>query len=431
MANERRRMVKPGESYRDSGASFAGITAKEYERLVEIEQKALDIEQKIQDTGKERLKDLQEEGTIATLISGKMKETRAYSSLLNKDGTMRKDLTLEELEVVKEGLAVQKKRGNLEKQMYDQMGDMLNPLQSLEQGFMKIVQFAKAFTQVLKFNPVLAIAAAMMALLALAKKVLEQVNEIRKEFGLTAVNAAKVAGSIMLANISARRFLLDSEQVKESYEALARTFGQLNHETVQFSVEVARVARNSGLTAESTAELLATITAATGQSKDLALNSINTLTSFARLEGVAPGVVFKDLAENADLFASFVGRGERNLIKAAAAARKVGLEFGSIVDFGDQLLNITDRLEKEQTLSIITGKQIRLDRVAILTSQGRIAEAQRELATQLRAVQGLSAQQVRFAAQQVGLDVNALLKLVQLGEAQLNEQKNLRKSNFS
>ena len=78
-------------------------------------------------------------------------------------------------------------------------------------------------------------------------------------------------------------------------------------------------------------------------------------------------------------------------------------------------------------MSIITGRQIRLDRVAILTSQNRIAEAQRELATQLRAVQGLSAQQVRFAAQQVGLDVNALLKLVQLGEAQLNEQKNFRK----
>ena len=428
MANNKRRMVKPGESYRDSGASFARLTKKEYEELVAIEQKALDIEKEIQDTGKQRLKDLQEEGTIATLMAGKMKETRAYSSLLNEDGTMRKDLTLEELEAVKEGIAVQKERGALEKQMYDQMGDMLNPLQTLEQGFMKIVQFAKAFTQVLKFNPVLAIAAAMMALLALAKKVLEQVNEIRKDFGLTAVEAAKVAGSIRLANFQAKRFLLDSEQVKASYEALAKTFGQLNHQTVQFSVEVARVARNTGLGAENVAELLASITAATGESKDLALETLNTLTSFTRMEGVAPGVVLKDLAANADLFASFIGRGERNLIKAAAAARKVGMEFGSIVDFGDQLLNITDRLEKEQTLSIITGKQIRLDRVAILTSQGRIAEAQRELATQLRAVQGLTAQQIRFAAQQVGMDVNALLKLVQLGESSLREQKKFNTS---
>ena len=423
MANNKRRMVKPGESYRDSGASFARLTKKEYEKLVEIEQKALDIEKEIEKTGKKRLDTLAEEGTIATLMAGKMKETREYTSLLNEDGTMRNELTLEELEAVKEGIAVQKERGALEKQMYDQMGDMLNPLQTLEQGFMKIVQFAKAFTQVLKFNPVLAIAAAMMALLALAKKVLEQVNKIRKDFGLTAVEAAKVAGSIQLANIRARMFLLDSEDVKDSYEALAKTFGQLNHQTVQFSVEVARVARNTGLGAENVAELLASITAATGESKDLALETLNTLTSFTRMEGVAPGVVLKDLASNADLFASFIGRGERNLIKAAAAARKVGLEFGSIVDFGDQLLNITDRLEKEQTLSIITGKQIRLDRVAILTSQGRIAEAQRELATQLRAVQGLSAQQVRFAAQQVGMDVNALLKLVKIGEAQLGEQQ--------
>ena len=386
-------------------------------------QEALDIAKKISDQYGEQIKDLEKQGVIYSLINGSLNKATLANKAITSDGKVRNGISKLDLEMTLEQLNAAGDRSDLEKQMYDQMGDMLNPLQTLEQGFMKIVQFAKAFTQVLKFNPVLAIAAAMMALLALAKKVLEQVNEIREEFGLTAMNAAKVAGSIRLANFQAKRFLLDSEQVKASYEALAKTFGQLNHQTVQFSVEVARVARNTGLGAENVAELLASITAATGESKDLALETLNTLTSFTRMEGVAPGVVLKDLAANADLFASFIGRGERNLIKAAAAARKVGLEFGSIVDFGDQLLNITDRLEKEQTLSIITGKQIRLDRVAILTSQGRIAEAQRELATQLRAVQGLSAQQVRFAAQQVGMDVNALLKLVKIGEAQLGEQQ--------
>ena len=431
MANNKRRMVKPGESYRDSGASFARLTKKEYEELVAIEQKALDIEKDIQDTGKQRLKDLQEEGNIASLIAGTYQETQAYAGLLNDDGKMRQDLSLEELEIAKKGLKQAAERGALEKQMYEQLEDLTGPVKFVEQGFMKIQKFAQAFTQVLKFNPVLAIAAAMMALLALAKKVLEQVNEIREGFGLTAVEAAKVAGSIKLAEFRAKRFLLDSDQIGASYKALADTFGVLNHEVVQFSVDVARVARNSGLGAENTVNLLATIKAARGESNDLALSTLQSVVNLARLEGVSPNIVLQDLVGSADEFASFIGRGEKNLIKAAAAARKVGLEFGDIVKFGDELLNITDRLEKEQTLSIITGKQIRLDRVAILTSQGRIAEAQRELATQLRAVQGLSAQQVRFAAQQVGLDVNALLKLVQLGEAQLNEQKNLRKSNFS
>ena len=71
MANEARRQVKPGESYRKSGASLYGYTKKEYEELVAIEQKALDIEEKIEKLGKERIKDLAEEGTISTLIAGK------------------------------------------------------------------------------------------------------------------------------------------------------------------------------------------------------------------------------------------------------------------------------------------------------------------------------------------------------------------------
>jgi len=376
-------------------------------------QEALDVAEKLHKLAKERNEELKQTGAFTDYISGGYRKQQIIGQVLRKDGTVRNNINKTALELA-------------EKQL-ETVTDLSDEVQRLAPGIFDFVQGIeqgiKNFTNLV--GKVGFVVAAFATLVSLGIKFAKLVNEIRKDFGLTAMDAAKVAGSIQLANFQAKRFLLDSEDIEASYKALADTFGVLNHEVVQFSVDVARVARNSGLTAESTAELLASITAATGQSKDLALNSINTLTSFARLEGVAPSQVFKDLAVNADVFASFIGRGEQNLIKAAAAARKVGLEFGSIVSFGDELLNITDRLEKEQTLSIITGKQIRLDRVAILTSQGRIAEAQRELATQLRAVQGLTAQQIRFAAQQVGMDVNALLKLVQLGESSLREQKKL------
>jgi hypothetical protein len=301
--------------------------------------------------------------------------------------------------------------------------DQLQSVYKLGTGFTNLVKNARAFISVLLANPFLAIGAAILAAGKFLFGLVKDAQELRREFGFSVVEATKLTAAIKAATLASKGLLLDSEDVEETFKALARTFGQVNLQTVGFSLELTRAARNIGLGNEEAVELLATVSAATGQSKDLALNTIETIASLARAEGVAPGVVFKDLASDANAFASFIGKGEQNLIKAAAAARKVGLEFSSIVDFGDQLLNVTDRLEKEQTLSIITGRQIRLDRVAILTSQGRIAEAQRELATQLRAVQGLSAQQVRFAAQQVGLDVNALLKLVQLGEAQLNEQQ--------
>ena len=303
--------------------------------------------------------------------------------------------------------------------------DQLQSVYKLKAGFTNLVKNARAFISVLLTNPFLAIGAAILAAGKFLFGLVKDAQELRKEFGFTLIEATKLTAAIKAASFASQAFLLDEKAVEDTFKALARTFGEVNLQTVGFSLELARAARNIGLGNDEAVELLATVSAATGQSKDLALNTIETIASLARAEGVAPGVVFKDLASDANAFASFIGKGEQNLIKAAAAARKVGLEFGSIVDFGDQLLNITDRLEKEQTLSIITGRQIRLDRVAILTSQGRIAEAQRELATQLRAVQGLTAQQIRFAAQQVGMDVNALLKLVQLGESSLREQKKL------
>jgi hypothetical protein len=363
-----------------------------------------------------------EEGINSTLSSalGVRKDASAVvDEILNKNKT---GLKVEE-NIGKAAV----ERVKLQSKLLEFTDDQLQSVYKLGTGFTNLVKNARAFISVLLANPFVAIGAAILAAGKFLFGLVKDAQELRREFGFSVVEATKLTGAIKAATLASKGFLLESEDVEETFKALARTFGQVNLQTVGFSLELSRAARNIGLGNDEAVELLATVSAATGQSKDLALNTIETIASLARAEGVAPGVVFKDLASDANAFASFIGKGEQNLIKAAAAARKVGLEFSSIVDFGDQLLNVTDRLEKEQTLSIITGRQIRLDRVAILTSQGRIAEAQRELATQLRAVQGLSAQQVRFAAQQVGLDVNALLKLVQLGEAQLNEQKNFRK----
>jgi len=353
--------------------------------------------------------------TLSSALGIRKSAAAVVNDILNKNKT---GLKVEE-NVGKAAVERVKMTGKLLKLTDDQ----LQSVYKLGTGFTNLVKNARAFISVLLANPFLAIGAAILAAGKFLFGLVKDAQELRREFGFSVVEATKLTAAIKAATLASKGLLLDSEDVEETFKALARTFGQVNLQTVGFSLELTRAARNIGLGNEEAVELLATVSAATGQSKDLALNTIETIASLARAEGVAPGVVFKDLAGDANAFASFIGKGEQNLIKAAAAARKVGLEFGSIVDFGDQLLNITDRLEKEQTLSIITGRQIRLDRVAILTSQGRIAEAQRELATQLRAVQGLTAQQIRFAAQQVGMDVNALLKLVQLGESSLREQK--------
>ncbi len=141
---------------------------------------------------------------------------------------------------------------------------------------------------------------------------------------------------------------------------------------------------------------------------------VETVSALAKAQGVASGVLIDELASNADLFASFIGKGEKNLIKAAAAAKKVGVEFGSIVELGDGLLDITERINKEQTLSTILGKQISLERFAALNAAGETVAAQEELARILKETGTLNAQQTRLFAQELNMGVADIQRLTGL-----------------
>ena len=265
-------------------------------------------------------------------------------------------------------------------------------------GMKKLVFQARAFTAALLLNPFVAIGAAIVAattaLIAFAK----QTNEIRENLGVSATNAAKLNIQLQIAKVRGKAFLLEAEKIESAFDALTDEFGVANGEVVSLSVELARVARNTGISAEQAAQFTSLISAATGQSKELAIASIESLSAFAELEGVAPGKILEELAENADTFASFIGNSEKELVRAAAAAKKLGANFDTLVGFGDELLDVSERINKEQLLSTILGKQISLERFTALTAQDRLGEAQEEFRRQLQGINSLTSQQIRQVA---------------------------------
>ena len=276
--------------------------------------------------------------------------------------------------------------------------NQLSGLLSMGNGMKKIVFQARAFTAALLLNPFVAIGAAIVAattaLIAFAK----QTNEIRENLGVSATNAAKLNIQLQIAKVRGKAFLLEAEKIESAFDALTDEFGVANGEVVSLSVELARVARNTGISAEQAAQFTSLISAATGQSKELAIASIESLAAFAELEGVAPGKILEELAENADTFASFIGNSEKELVRAAAAAKKLGTNFDTLVGFGDELLNVSERINKEQLLSTILGKQISLERFTALTAQDRLGEAQEEFRRQLQGINSLTSQQIRLAS---------------------------------
>lgn len=258
------------------------------------------------------------------------------------------------------------------------------------------------------------IAAGLLIGLAVLVNLVKQANALSQEFGGGLKANRAIAAQLKLSNIRAKFFALSAEQVRSSFDAIASTFGDVSVASAKFAVDLARVSRDTGVSAENVANLVSLFNPLTNGSRQLSLDLVESVSSLARAQGVASGVLIDELASNADLFASFIGKGEQNLIKAAAAAKKVGVEFGSIVELGDGLLDITERINKEQTLSTILGKQISLERFTALNAAGDTVAAQEELARLLRDTADLSPQLRRIFASELGLGVADIQRLTGL-----------------
>ena len=125
--------------------------------------------------------------------------------------------------------------------------------------------------------------------------------------------------------------------------------------------------------------------------------------------------IMKDIANNTEAFAAYGKDGGANMIKAAAHAKKLGLELGSMVKISDSLLEFESSIEKEMEASLMIGKQLNYDRARALALEGDMAGAAREVANQVGGLGGFNRMNVlqkRAMAESVGLGVAEFQKLL-------------------
>ena len=280
-------------------------------------------------------------------------------------------------------------------------------IKGLQKGF-------KTLNMIISKGPIFLIPMLLIGALAVLVSLVKEANSLSQEFGGGVKANIRISAELKKQTLLAKKFALSAEQVRSSFDAIANAFGDVSVASARFAVDLARVSRNTGVSAENVANLVSLFNPLTNNSRELSLNMVEVVSNLAQAQGVASGVLIDELASNADLFASFIGKGEKNLIKAAAAAKKVGVEFGSIVELGDGLLDITERINKEQTLSTILGKQISLERFAALNAAGETVAAQEELSRILKQTQGLNAQQTRLFAAELGLGAADIQRLTGL-----------------
>ena len=418
------------KEYRDSGKAFKGMTKDAfdfYRAVTGVEKGMFNIKEVAEALGDETSELVSLQISMNELVKKEAKERKGVENAFKRGLGLGMDkkrlleaeenltqaiLTNDEnaKKVAEEKIQALQEEAKLAGEVYD---DILDLFPGLNAGLKFAGKLQALWNKITEMNIYVKIAAVLLAIGATLVGLVKQANSLSQEFGGGLKANIAIAGQLKLSTMRAKLFGLSAEQVRQSFDAIANTFGDVSVASARFSVDMAKVSRNTGVSAENVANLMSLFMPVVNGSRELALNMVDAVSEMAKAEGIAPGIIIDELASNADLFASFIGKGEKNLIKAAAAAKKVGVEFNGIVDLGDSLLSITERINKEQVASTIAQKQINLERFTALMAADKQVEAQEELARILKDVNltEMRSQQRRLFAQALGVPLAELMRI--------------------
>jgi hypothetical protein len=257
---------------------------------------------------------------------------------------------------------------------------------ALPAGLQSIIGVAKKLKMALAagFGPIFIIG----AILALAIKSFVDLDDaaadFRKETGLLnsqmeGIKSQAVQISTEFANIG-----LESADVLKTISSLKSEFS----DSVEFSKEtVAALSvmnKNFGIAAESSAKVQGIFESVGGLSAETAANVQMQAANMAKLAGVAPDKVFKDIAENAEAASTFFKGDLSALTKNAVQARRMGTSLKEQVSLAEKLLDFESGIEEELVAATFVGGQFNLSRARALAMEGKLQEANEETLSQIQ-----------------------------------------------
>jgi hypothetical protein len=259
----------------------------------------------------------------------------------------------------------------------------------------------------------------IVAIVSLAVKAFldfqKAVTDTRKELGVSYTQAVAITAQNKVLAQVAKGYGLELDDITSAQAAIRKDLGASVQESINLSLSFARTSAATGQTAEELSSTLSLMESISSASRDVLLNQIRTNAAMIEAAGVAPSLVMKDIAQNAEFFASFAKDGGQNLIGAGVAARKLGLSMDAVKGITESLLDFETSIEGQLEASLLLGRQINLDKARQLAFTGDQEGMMREILKQV----GGEAEFTRMTylqrqslAKSVGVSVEQLSRLV-------------------
>ena len=360
----------------------------------------LQAAEKLLETTKQQIK---EEGAFESFLQGMYTKKLALQEKITEAKREGRNLSKEEVDAVEKLAEGQRESGEAIRAAYPSMsemaglgGNMLESVLGMIPGFGQVALGAIAVFQVVS-------------------KINEAITDTRKELGVSYANAALItAENKVLAQIAAG-YGLTTEDISRAQAAIREDLGASVRESLDLSVSFARTAAATGQTSEQLGDTLSLMESISSSSREVLLNQIRTNAAMIEAAGVAPALVMRDLAENAEFFAQFAKDGGQNLIGAGVAARKLGLDMSAVAGITESLLDFESSIEAQLEASMLLGRSINLDKARQLALNNDIEGVQREILKQVGGeveFNKMNAIQRKKLAESIGLNVEQLSRLV-------------------
>jgi transcriptional regulator with XRE-family HTH domain len=284
-----------------------------------------------------------------------------------------------ELNKIKETLEKKEERiAALHEQQHDLMHHM--------PGFISdALNFSKGLVGAIsKLGPLALVFAAAGAALHAFIELDQAAEDFRKETGLTVSQTKELAHQAHHIEMYYRDAGVELKDVFDTMAKLKTAFSDV----VKFSDETVAaltlMKTNFGISAEHAANVQSIFESVGGLSSETAANVQMQVANMAKMSGIAPDKLFKDIAENAEAASTFF-KGDLNaLTKNAVQAQRMGTSLKQQVSLAEKLLNFESGIEEELVAATFVGGQFNLSRARALAMEGKLAEANAETLKQVQ-----------------------------------------------
>jgi hypothetical protein len=375
---------------------MAAKKGRQYTGQAEDLSTIVNLEEKLVQLGKENF------GAINKML-GATQDLAKISKTITEEGKLQKGISKDKVKILLDELETSEEMRDA---IMDTAPGVFNIAAGAKKGLDNFKLMAKS-----SLGIVAIVSLAVKAFLDFQKAV----TDTRKELGVSYTQAVAITAQNKVLAQVAKGYGLELDDITSAQAAIRKDLGASVQESINLSLSFARTSAATGQTAEELSSTLSLMESISSASRDVLLNQIRTNAAMIEAAGVAPSLVMKDIAQNAEFFASFAKDGGQNLIGAGVAARKLGLSMDAVKGITESLLDFETSIEGQLEASLLLGRQINLDKARQLAFTGDQEGMMREILKQV----GGEAEFTRMTylqrqslAKSVGVSVEQLSRLV-------------------